>query len=37
MRGYHETVISDILDKEVNVCLLNIHKIITFLYFILFQ
>ena len=29
LRGYHKTVISDILDKEDNVGLLNFRKIIT--------
>ena len=37
LRDYHETVISDILHDGNNVCLLNIHKIITCLYLFLIQ
>ena len=35
MLDYHKTVISNILYEENNVCLLNIHKNRTFLYFCL--
>ena len=37
LRRYNVTVISDILDEGDNVCLLNINKMITSYYFILFD